>query len=391
LSLFDAAERFASIDRSQVVLDTKHCLHSLDQYSDCTACFTVCPAGAITTSKPPVLNTDQCQSCLACIPVCPVSAYRADDDVSSLLNCLTHVENKSVELLCGYHPNPETGTDENVGIRIHGCLAGLGTGAYLTISALGMERIIVRADACAACKWHSLGPNIRHQIERANHFLSAWNRIDSIVIKDAFESPVERPLWDAKNPPLSRRDLFRMMARQSQVAMARAMENGLVALERQPGRDRLRLLSAVAHLEKEPSAKIDLHQFDFAALTISGACTACGVCARICPTDALHFEKNPEGTEFSITFSPKNCIACDLCAHVCQPDAIRIEHEPVFEQIFGGNESIVLQTGQLVRCERCHTPMAAREGVRLCPLCEYRRKHPFGSLLPGKPQKALRS
>jgi ferredoxin len=307
------------------------------------------------------------------------------------LNCLTHVEDKSVELLCGLHPNPETGTDENIGIRIQGCLAGLGTGAYLAVSALGMERIIVRTDACATCKWHSLSPNIHEQIERANHFLSAWNKMDSIVFMDEIESPVERMVWDAKNPPLSRRDLFRMMARQGQVAMARAMENGLAALERQPGRDRLRLLSAVAHLEKEPSVKIDLHKFNFAALTISEACTACGVCARTCPADALHFEKDPEGTAFSISFSPKNCIGCDLCAHVCQPEAICIDHEPAFEKIFGVNGPVVLQSGQLVRCEHCHTSMAAREGVRLCPLCEYRRKHPFGSMLPGKSKKALRS
>jgi hypothetical protein len=31
--------------------------------------------------------------------------------------------------------------------------------------------------------------------------------------------------------------------------------------------------------------------------------------------------------------------------------------------------------------------MAAREGVQLCQLCEYRREHPFGSMLPKKIQK----
>jgi ferredoxin len=384
LSLFAAAERFASIDRSQVLLDTKHCLHSQDQYSECAACFSICPVEAITVGKSPVLNTEVCQSCLACIPVCPVGAYRADDDVADLLNCATHVEDQPVELLCGLHPQPETGTDsETIGIRIHGCLAGLGTGAYLTLSALGLLRILPRTDACRACKWQTLSPEIHHQTERANRFLSAWDRGDTITCMDKIESPVERALWDAKNPPLSRRDLFRMMARQGQVVMARAMENGVTASRQQPGRDRLRLLSAVSHLAK-PSGNTDLKELSFATVAISESCTACGVCGRACPTEALRFEKNDDEMTFSMTFSAQNCIGCDLCEHVCLPSAITLNHAPTFEQVFDVKETIMVKSAPMVRCERCRTWMAAREGVKICPVCEYRRTHPFGSMLPKK-------
>ncbi len=182
MSLLDAAERFASLDRSQIVLDTKRCLHSQDQYSECNACFSICPVDAITVGKPPMLNSELCQSCIACIPVCPVGAYRANDDVSDLLNCATHIEDQPVELLCGLHPHPESGMEPNmIAIRIRGCLAGLGTGAYLTLSALALTQIISRTDACDACKWHSLSPEISRQIERANQFLSAWGKNDTIT------------------------------------------------------------------------------------------------------------------------------------------------------------------------------------------------------------------
>jgi len=393
LSFLDAAERFASIDRSQILLDTKHCLHSQDQYSECAACFSICPVAAITVGKPPALNAELCQSCLACIPVCPVGAYHADDDVSSLLNCITHVEGQSVELLCGLHPQPATGIDsESIGIQIHGCLAGLGTGAYLTLSALGLERIILRTDACSSCKWHSLSPEIHNQAERANRFLSAWNKTDNVTCTDEIILSVERPVWDVKNPPLSRRDLFRMMSRQGQVAMARAMENGITTFKDQPGRDRLRLLSAMSHLP-EPSSgtSLNLSEFGFASLTISEACTACGACGKACPTAALHFEKDSQDTTFSISFSAQNCIGCDLCEHVCLPGAITINYAPAFEQTLGAKKPIVAASGQLVRCVRCKTLMAAREGVKLCQLCEYRREHPFGSMLPKKIQKESHS
>lgn len=391
MSLLDAAERFASLDRSQVLLNTKHCLHTQDQYSDCTACFNICPLEAITAGKPPVLNTERCEACLACIPACPVGAYHADDDVSSLLNCATHIEEQPVELICGLHPRPETGINsESIGIQINGCLAGLGTGAYLTLSALGLERIILRADACSSCKWHSLRPEIHSEAERANQFLSAWNKIDNVICLDELEIHVERPVWDVKNPPLSRRDLFRMMAKQGQVSLARAMENGVTTSKRQTGKDRLRLLSAVTHLP-EPSANIDLDLFNFATLTISDSCTACGTCGRACPTEALRFEKNDEEMTFSISFFAQNCIGCDLCKHICQPDAISLEYAPTFEQVFSVKEPVVAEAGSMVRCARCNHLMAAREGVKLCSLCEYRRTHPFGSMMPKQINREVHS
>ena len=391
MSILNAAERFASIDRSQITLDPKRCLHAQDQLSDCAACFDICPVQAIVVGKPPVLDLAKCESCLACLPACPVGAFHADDDVADLLTCATHIEDQPVELLCGLHAHPETGaTSETIGIQIQGCLAGLGTGALLAVSALGIKRLTLRAEGCSACKWHSLHRELHLQTEKATRFLSACENDISITCVDEIESPVERPLWGAKNPPLSRRDLFRMMAKQGQVALARAMENGATASKRQPGRDRLRLLSAVSHLP-ELASSAGLNEFNFAALTISQACTACGACGRACPTEALRFEKNDEAMTYSLTFSAQHCIGCDLCDHVCLPDAISMNHAPTFEEVFSVKEAQVVEAGSLVRCERCKSLMAARDGVKLCPLCEYRRAHPFGSMMPKKVIRESRS
>ena len=386
MSLFDAAERFASIDRSQVVLDPKRCLHAQDQHSDCAACFEVCPVNAIVPGKPPSLAAESCQSCLACLPVCPVGAYAADDDVSALLSCSARVEDTTIEIICGLHPAPETSENsDSIGIRIHGCLAGLGSGAYLTLFALGQEHLFLRMDACSDCKWGRLAAEIVSQAERANRFLSVWNKAESVVCVSPVDAQFERPVWDVKNPPLSRRDLFRMLGRQGQVALARAMENGIKTSKRQPGRDRLRLLAAVSHLPEYSSGTlVGLGGFGFAALTISSDCTACGVCAKACPTEALQFEKDQAETAFKLTFLPQNCIGCDLCLHVCAPAVITLENDPAFENVFGIKEPAVVNAGELIRCDRCKAVMAAKSGLHLCPLCEYRRSHPFGSIMPAE-------
>ncbi len=382
MSILDAAERFASLDRSQVVLDAKRCLHAQDQFSECAACFEICPVQAITAGKPPALSLEACQSCLACIPVCPVGAYQADDDVSSLLNCAAHVEGKSIELLCGLHPHPEKGlAADGIGIQLRGCLAGLGSAAYLSLSALGMEQVILRMDACTECRWAGLQSQIEHQARTAADFLGAWGRRDQLVSIENVKKPVERPFWNAKNPPLSRRDLFRMLGRQGQMAMARAMENEPQAAEKLPGRERRRMLNAIAHLPS-PDTYPGLHLEGFAMVKVSEACTACGACDKGCPASALHFEKNEEARTFSLSFSPQTCIDCGLCEGFCVPAAITVESAPSFEQVFGSGEPVLLQSGNLVRCEHCRTWMAERPGRKYCDLCEFRRAHPFGSVMP---------
>jgi len=393
LSLLEVAERFASIDRSQVVLDGKRCLHALDTTSDCTACIQVCPVEAISVEQPPVLNESACQNCLACLTVCPVGALFADDDVSSLLNCVTRLEDTSFELICGQHPEPTKGQlPEQVAVRIQGCLAGLGTGAYVSLSALGSEHISLRCAACDMCKWKSLKSTIENQARATNQFLAAWGKKDSIVCVDAHIPGIERPLWDAKNPPISRRDLFRMLGRQGQISMARAMENGARRAERQPGRDRMRLLTAVAHLP-EPISPDDasLDALDFVSVKVSGDCTACGACAKACPADALWFQKNNDETAFTLTFTVNNCINCGLCVHVCGPEAIELDRNLDFDNVFGDKTPRIVFTGELVRCTRCNNLMAVKPGARFCTLCEYRRSHPFESILPEELRSKLRS
>ena len=227
MSFLSAAERFAAIDRSEVVLNTKQCLYSHDQFSTCEACFELCPVEAIRPGKPPALDADKCQACLACLPACPVGAYTADDSVQALLTCVARMESKTVELVCALHGAAETGpSPDAVGIRIRGCLAGLGVGTYLALAAMGLERIILRLDACASCPWVSLRDGIQTQVAQACQWLARWEKSALLDCTLTFGEWVERPLWDAKNPPLSRRDLFRMAVNQGQVDHGPDHESG---------------------------------------------------------------------------------------------------------------------------------------------------------------------
>jgi ferredoxin len=384
LSLFSIAEKFTALDHSALALDKERCLLSQDRFSGCQACFEICPVGAITPGSPPSLDPQKCAQCLACLMVCPVGAYTADDSVASLLNAVKNLEGGPLELLCERNPRPALGVSKaGAAIRIKGCLAGLGAGAYLLLAATGQEHVLVRTEACSACEWASLPGQVEAQVSHARQLLEGWGKDSSLACVSTMESPVERPFWEAASPPLSRRDIFQTALRQGRATLARVVDEwATTPAGRQPGRDRLRLQNALKHLPApQPARPGSLKGMDFAWVSVSEACTACGVCARICPTNALQFGKYAGETAFQLTFQAANCVGCDMCLHVCGPAAMTIDHDPTFARIFS-QENVILRAGALIKCKKCDAPTVALPGVELCPVCEFRRTHPFGSMLP---------
>jgi ferredoxin len=383
VNLFDAAERFASIVPAQVHLETGRCLHSRDQNSNCTKCFDICPEGAIQPGQPPVLNGEVCKSCMACLTVCPVGAYQAEDRASDLYTCAARIEGTSVELICGLHPHPQTGVDgDTTAVQIQSCLASLGVGIYSGLTALGLEHILVRTDACAQCRWQSLKPSIQKQVEEAQGFLNGWNKPEEIRCVAQLDQPAARPLLQAKTPPMTRRDLFRMAVLQEKTALARELNPSAVDEKQHINPDRLRLAAAVSRLGDPKSAdRVALDGLDFATLTATDTCTACGVCSRACPSNALRLYVNESETRFALALDPRLCMGCEVCVQVCAPAAITVNHQPGYNEAFP-SEIIALQSGELSKCQRCGTRMVKRSGETLCPLCDFRRKNPFKQAAP---------
>lgn len=379
MNLLSLVEKLGQ-DEAAVIpaVDAKRCLHYVDRLNPCTACADLCPAGAITLAEPdkmPNLDPEACQHCLACLPACPTGVYSAEDAVPDLVRCAGRLHYSVLEVACIHHPDIERGPGE-AAVRVQGCLAGVGSGAYLALAARGVPSVVVRTDVCGQCPWGTLEANVSVQVARAEAILNLWDNPMVITVAGDKEATwQERPIYRAESPPFTRRALAQM---------AREEEGERIISGKNPFHERLRSVhgvQALPPLEEGVLERALPAEAGFAMVYVGDACSACGTCERACPTGAIEVDVTDDW--FRLTFAPQACLACDMCARLCPEEAITIEHAPMVTSIFGEAKLFLLYEGEARRCLRCNAPFAPRKaGDQYCEICDFRRQNRFGTKPP---------
>lgn len=114
-----------------------------------------------------------------------------------------------------------------------------------------------------------------------------------------------------------------------------------------------------------------------AGLTVDG-CTACGVCVRACPHDALTLEHDADTS--TLTHLTEACRSEHLCVALCPVDAFTVTGHHSLASVLE-EPARVLATVATSPCERCGARHPTTEGP-LCPACRFREANAFGSALP---------
>jgi len=84
-------------------------------------------------------------------------------------------------------------------------------------------------------------------------------------------------------------------------------------------------------------------------------CTLCGVCAGVCPTEAISVDEESG----LVVVHPENCVACGVCVEACDVGAIRLVEKAVDTHFLV----------EVVQCLNCGTVYAKNRGE--CPVCGF--------------------
>lgn len=362
------------------------CVHSRNRNATCDTCVTGCPSGAITlVDHQPVVNMAQCIKCGVCLHTCPTGTFEGSDNTYHLLNCVSRlVDHEIVDVVCEHHPQPDRAArNTDALVQTTGCLAEIAPSAYVGLAAIGVRHIRARLDACGDCPVRILQPEIERTLESSATILAAFGQTDRIqAIRASSPRWRQRPRYQAKNPPLSRRGFFSVFTPDTTSPAAEIAPQIEPPPEtaKYPPLERRRLLRALTRLAAEPaSGQARLDVAGFASYTMAEGCTACEVCTRICPTAALTVQKTPP--TFAVNFNPSLCTDCGLCVDLCEPGVLHRAQSPTAEAVRSGQPT-ALYHGTLRQCTHCKTWYSGNSAGSLCPVCDFRRQNPIGGKLP---------
>lgn len=378
MNLFSVANKLAPSDQPPITFDTERCVRVKQKNATCELCVQRCPVNALRLNGRIIFDDTACVACGACLHICPLGAFNGDDDTTDLTNCITRLNAQAVELVCALHPAPDKGANANASvIRTNTCLAALSASAFIRLLSQ-VSSITVRIDACAECSIGRAQSSIIQTFDAVNKLLP--ERIIPIADKPGADAPV-RTVYDAKTPPVSRRDFFRALTGESirTAASVLASEAASTTTETNLPRERSRLINALKRVSPNDQ-NVPTPFAGAVRLHVDDQCTACGVCARVCPTKALNFTKTGND-EYRLICVVEKCTDCGMCLSVCKPSALSRAGVPTLAEFIAA-EPIMLKAGALKKCSKCNAMFAANIEGDLCPICDFRRRNPFASALP---------
>ena len=92
-------------------------------------------------------------------------------------------------------------------------------------------------------------------------------------------------------------------------------------------------------------------RFRYLPMLIEERCTACGICAKVCPPQCIWIERATDENGKSLkrpaqyTIDASICMSCGFCAEFCTFDAIHMNHD--YELAFEGRDGMLLHQDRL--------------------------------------------
>lgn len=356
-------------------LNGSRCLNRLQRRRPCTACRDVCPEAAITVDDDggPVPDWDACSGCGLCVSACPSRAVAP---------ALLQTE-KILSLLA---PGGKTNFSDIHKDIIISCIDGPNDLFYLEFPGslpwellcfLALQgRLILITGDCESCEKTVCSRSLRQNVGLARQFFRTGVRDSShssvsdeniIVTRDPSSVPPRK---------YSRRQAFSLaLKRTGQTA------GFLLPSVQDSVPDGTVWRQLLMHRLEQMSQSGTGRSFIWALPAITGKCTACGICLKLCPCEAIMRVPGPEGScRFYMALLPGKCTGCGICAEIC-PEKALLPPAPVSLSLPVRPR---LHTVAAVPCSRCGEPVPtqsippAGSGSPLCIRCRGEIRRSYG-------------
>lgn len=323
-------------------LDPKRCLNSKQGKARCRACLDICPGGALQLPEKGKADWEKCVSCGLCSVVCPSGALGATDYRRRKAWQMMNDERPVHIFAC-----QQAGCDADSKAW---CLSSF---PWELIAGVALHsRVELVQGNCESCPRKDKRACFDEAMERVKLFLGDKRFEEQVSMHGADETSKRE---------VSRRELFGTL-----IPGARKQPKNTADTSESFGEDgqAMRLMLA-KQMERLPNQE---ERFGWEAPNFTEKCWACGICAKICPNDALAM-KEKDGV-WRVVCSPILCTGCGVCEVVC-PDKGIDGLRPV--KMMAGKKRIVHRT-QAGVCPECGGAVKPDSGHEICLRCRVTKK-----------------
>ncbi len=357
------------------------CLNHRHAHAGCRRCIDTCPTQAIALEgTDPQLDATRCARCGICTQVCPTDSFVPTVDYEKRLRAVVaELPPTPIALVCPAHPTPDVAfAAVSAIVQHHRCLASLSIADLLELNAGGDRPLWLDDSFCTDCPIGVAYNVLVRTVDAARTLLHASGRSPEIHLLSeqppgADSTLYHPPQFDSAQPSISRRAFFRRLLPKKEDSAPQRVDTLVrrgaplsMRLPQQVPLSHMRLLAMTRSLTPTTKADLSTACEPFGAVEVdSSRCSACGLCARFCPTGALRF--STYDSCFELAFQTTDCIACNICVVACPEDAVSLKHAATLASLLS-DEAQPLTVGELAPCSDCGVPTARRDN-ELTPRC----------------------
>lgn len=303
------------------MIDEDRCLNYNYKKTECHNCRNVCPEHCWNEAGQ--ISPDRCNGCGLCQAVCPVDAIGVEGVSVAAWKELTARKTGVLHLSCRrYGPGPWS------------CLGYLNARDLVALAwptaEAALRDVFSYSSHCLECR-QAVAENLEREIKKANRFLVRFG-------KERILSGEKPPLPDSETQAMDRRSFFSSLLSTGIETARNVMwpEDGVSALPKAHWRSNM--------LRGRDAGELADSQDAFPTLSVAHNCIACGLCAKICPVQAVTAVETDSCME--LWHEPLLCTGCGLCVAHCPVECVNLAQEgPATKQ------KLIVQ--EFPRCNEC--------------------------------------
>lgn len=343
-----------------VEVDAHACLGTLR----CTRCVQACPDGALQIrqdvfSAAPVVDASLCGACSRCLDVCPTNALGLDghdpETLAERLRVLLQGGDgapiPALILACQRAAEPLHLLGRRGGlpgwlVLEVSCLGGLGSAWHLAALAGGARTLQILP--CSSCRDRATLTRDVHFTRTLLGSLGDANAARRVGVLPDEGRRLRRAILTAGTLTTvgDGTGVDRMPAPASRTS-ARVAAWAVGELQQALG-------GPAPHVDTQPRV-IEGEGAPLGVLRAAPGCTACGVCARNCPTKALSLRPGQGSTD--LVLDPAACTGCGVCVQTCPEGVLDVIPGIDLDLLAGGPAPIA--TAAESRCLDCGVSLPA--------------------------------